>query len=44
MQFLLDWLPMIRQPQSLAWMYNNIALYQMHLGQVREALKSVEQA
>lgn len=44
MQFLLDWQPAGRQPQVEAWMYHNLALYQMKRGEDREALRLVEKA
>lgn len=44
MRFLMDWQPASRWPQVEAWMCNNLALYQVRRGEVRDALRLVEKA
>jgi transcriptional regulator with XRE-family HTH domain len=39
-----DWLPAACWPDMEAWMYHNLATYQMRVGQVADALASVEKA
>jgi transcriptional regulator with XRE-family HTH domain len=43
-EFLLDWLPLARWPETEAWMHHNLATYQFRAGRIEEALATCERA